>query len=175
MNIVVIPNPVLFQKAKPVTRITPRLRKLVSSMEIALRRADNPKGVGLAAPQVGKSLQLFIIRLKDNEPLSVFIDPKIVKRSETLNEKPDLLEGCLSIPGIWGPVNRHQEVTVHYKTLDGNTVESTYSGLMATTIEHEMDHLEGMLFTARVVEQSGKLYRLEKDAEGKDVFEEIKI
>ncbi len=173
MNIVAIPHPVLFQKAKPVATITPNIRRLVSAMDLAIKHAKNPKGVGLAAPQVGKQLRLFIIRLVESDPLLVFINPEIIETSTELTKDPKLLEGCLSIPTIWGPVKRHKKVKVRYQTIDGKERVETFFDLMATTVEHEMDHLNGTLFTARVLEQGGKLYRVEKGEDGKDAFKEI--
>lgn len=175
MQIVSIPNPVLFQKAKPVKAITPKVIKLIDGMKVALAKASDPKGVGLAAPQVGHSIRLFVIRLKETEPFSVFINPEITRVSETVEEEAKLLEGCLSIPNIWGPVKRHKEVIARYQTIEGQWEEKTFTGLAATTYEHEMDHLDGKLFTARVIEQKGKLYRLEHDKEGEEVFKEITI
>lgn len=175
MKIASIPNPVLFQKTKPVGAITPKLKELLEQMKIALSEANNPKGVGLAAPQVGKSLRLFIIRTSENEPFSIFINPEIIAHSQEIDQESKLLEGCLSIPNIWGPVKRYQEVTIRFQTPEGKTKEESFSQLMATTIQHEMDHLDGLLFTARVVEQKGKLYHMEKDKEGNEVFDEIKI
>lgn len=175
MKIISIPNPVLFQKTKKVGAITPKIKELLEGMKIALAQANNPKGVGLAAPQVGKSLRLFIVRTNENQPFSIFINPEIVSRSEEIDKETKLLEGCLSIPSIWGPVKRYKEVKIRYQTPEGKTQEESFSGLMATTIQHEMDHLDGLLFTARVVEQKGKLYHMEKDKEGNEVFDEIKI
>lgn len=175
MNIVSIPNEVLFKHAEPVKTVTAKIKALVADMTEALARADNPKGIGLAAPQVGVSLRIFIIKLQLDSPLHVFINPEIVSTSVEFGDKPDLLEGCLSIPEIWGPVRRHRRVRVRYLTLESKTLERSYTGLMATTIEHEMDHLDGMLFTARVIEQQGKLYRMEKDEKSETVFKEIEL
>lgn len=175
MNIVSIPNPVLFQKAEAVKTLTPKIKKFLAEMTDVLAKADNPKGIGLAAPQVGLSLRIFIIRLKENAPLHVFINPDIIESSKECEEKPDMLEGCLSIPTIWGPVKRHKTLRLRFMDLTGTVQEKTFSKMMATAIQHEMDHLDGTLFTTRVLEQQGKLFRMEKDEKGETVFKEVEL
>ena len=85
------------------------------------------------------------------------------------------LEGCLSLKDIWGDVVRSPEVTLEYFDEKGKKHTKTFNGFLATIIQHEMDHLEGILFPKRVLEQKGTLYKSEKDEKGQDIFEEIKI
>lgn len=174
-NIISVPNQVLLTKAAPVGAITPKIKKLIAGMAEALSQAENPKGIGLAAPQVGVSLQIFLVQLAPDQPLHVFINPQILSESPELVEQPKLLEGCLSIPTIWGPVKRHRWVKVRFQNSEGKVLEKVWRGLMATTIQHEMDHLSGLLFTARVLEQKSKLYRTATDDAGKQVFKEVEL
>lgn len=175
MNIVSVPNEILLKKAEAVKTITPKVRKLVAEMSATLARADDPKGIGLAAPQVGVSLRLFIIKLHANSLLQVFINPQPLSFSDELRDKDNLLEGCLSLPTIWGPVKRHQQIRLRYLDLQGSLREGNFKGLMATTIQHELDHLDGILFTAHVLEQKGRLLRAEKGAKGELVFKEVEL
>ena len=181
MNIVYTPNPVLLKKTKPVEKITEEILTLIEEMKGALRESDI--GVGLAAPQVGASLQIFLVspqladkENKDGEKISVFINPKIISKSRVKKTKTKKgkrkLEGCLSIPDVWGPVTRSTKISLRYLDEKGNPHQDEFSGFMATIIQHEMDHLNGVLFTQRVLVQGGKLYR--EIAEEKR-FEEIEI
>ncbi|MCR4263846.1 MAG: peptide deformylase [Candidatus Roizmanbacteria bacterium] len=181
MNIVYTPNPVLLAKAKPVGKISAEIVSLIDKMEMVLRYSDI--GVGLAAPQVGKSLRIFLVsphlpdkEHKEGEKITVFINPQIlskslVKRARTKKDKRKL-EGCLSIPDVWGPVARSSRISLKYLDEKGNPHQEEFRGFLATIIQHEMDHLNGILFTQRVLEQRGKLYR--EIAEEKR-FEEIEI
>lgn len=155
-------------------------------MKKTLLAAKDPQGVGLAAPQIGKSLKLFITKPIDKSPIQVFINPKIVSNIKyqvsSAKEKPihdNKLEGCLSLPNIWGEVKRSTTIKLQYQLLTTNqkliTRTRSFSGFLATIIQHEFDHLEGILFPKRVLEQKGKLYKSHKNEKGEDVFEEIEI
>lgn len=175
MRILSAPHPILFKSAKPVKKIDNKIKRLVKQMEQTLAAAKNPEGIGLAAPQVGHSLRIFIVKLEKNSPLRVFINPKIIKKSKKMSLADKTLEGCLSIPQIWGSVARHQWIKLRYQNLSGETREEKFSGLLATVIQHEMDHLEGKLFTSRALQQGQKLYRKETDKAGKPVFREVDL
>ena len=142
LEIVTYPNPLLRQKSVEIKDPTnPRIKQLIADMTATLRAH---KGLGLAAPQVGYSLCLCVLEV-DNE-LFVLINPKIKKLSgdESLME-----EGCLSFPGKYLPVKRHQKVKV--KALDSNGEKQTIraKGLLAHALQHEIDHLHGILFIDR--------------------------
>ncbi len=187
--IVRVPNDVLTVQAKTVTLFDKRLRKLVGEMKKTLVATKNPKGVGLAAPQIGQSWRIFLTRPTEKTEIRVFINPVIIKRSEEKTDgvperdpaKRDLappdnkLEGCLSIAGIWGRVRRASKIRLKFCDETGAMHEEEYSGLLATIIQHETDHTNGILYTKRVVEQKGKLYQTAKDKEGKEILEEIHI
>jgi len=148
-------------------------------MKKTLLATENPKGVGLAAPQIGESLKIFITKPFPKSEIQVFLNPEIIWKSEKLTEgvpeRENKLEGCLSVPGIWGLVRRHQSIKLKYLSPDGKIRVQKFSGFLATIIQHEMDHLEGRLFSARVLEQHGKFYKIEKNAEGKEFLQELKL
>jgi peptide deformylase len=158
-------NPALRKKAKPVPDASigsPELSRLIAEMRGLLSKEEY--GVALAAPQVGESLRLFVVspdsarrrnaRYKDAgevPPIAdcVYINPEIVKMSRT---KTDKHEGCLSIRGKWGMVPRAEKVTLRYTDEAGEKKERGASGLLAHIFQHEMDHLEGIVYTDKVTE-----------------------
>ena len=146
-----------------------------------LKKGDRgkPLGVGLSACQVGQSLRLFIAYSKKSRHYLVFINPKILWRSKRkilgVPESKSPFEGCLSIPGVWGKVWRHQKIKVCYQTLKGTQIIRKFAGFTSIVIQHEYDHLNGILFTQRILEQGGKLFRIEKDKKGKECLVEIEI
>lgn len=186
-KIVTTPNPVLTDVAKSVKTFDKNLKKIISDMEVTLAHTSDPVGVGLAAPQVGLSLQIFLARPTEKAPTMHFINPVLEQVSHEAtsqkskrSKKDDdddkkILEGCLSIPNIWGHVTRPQKVVLSYQDIDGKKYTNTYTGFMATIIQHEMDHLNGVLFTSHVLEQNEKLYRSYKTKDGEEEFEEIHI
>lgn len=183
LKIVTAPSNVLSEQAKTVVKVDKEILKLIEEMKQTLRITHDPEGVGLAAPQVGKSLQLFITRPTLKSPFSVFINPVIKSKSQELaplkrpkrSKAPSKLEGCLSLPNIWGTVLRPPYVEVEYMDEKGNCHTRKISGFLATVIQHEYDHLQGILFPKRVLEQKGKLYKSHKDEKKEDVFEEIEL
>lgn len=179
--IVKAPNSVLAQKAKEIIKVDKTVLKVVEEMKTSLLSATDPIGVGLAAPQIGKSLQLFITKPTAQSDVGVFINPKIKKiedkktNSKKKKIKAKKLEGCLSLPDIWGEVTRHPIIQIEYLDEYGRKHNKKFSGFMATIIQHEMDHLNGVLFPKRVFEQKGVLYKSEKNEKGEEIFDEIKI
>lgn len=174
LKIVSVPNEVLSNPTLPVQAIDQGIVDLIAEMKKTLISHKDPKGVGLAANQVGKNLSLFIIKPTDKSAIRVFINPKILKVVEEkvkknkdkkkLKKKPVRLEGCLSIPRIWGPVKRADKVLLEYQDLDSEKVKQDwFSGFEATIIQHEVDHLQGIVFTQRSMEQNGMLYKEEND------------
>lgn len=184
--IVTTPNPVLTAPAKPVTKIDKKIREIIGYMKKTLIETDNPKGVGLAAPQIGVPLRIFVTRPADDSPIDVFINPEILWRSPKMSEiqrpksklsirKEKKLEGCLSIPNIWGYLKRPSKVRLRYQDESGKTKTGEFKGFMATIIQHETDHVNGILFTQRVLEQKSKLYRIEEEDEGEEKLIEVEI
>ncbi len=128
---------VLKEKAEAVSHVDKKIRKLLDDMAQTMYKAD---GVGLAAPQVGVSLRVIVIDVDDE--LIELINPVIV-RSEGCELGN---EGCLSIPGVFGEVERFSEVTVTGLNRFGKNVSITGTGLLSRALQHEIDHLDGILF-----------------------------
>ncbi|WP_437878722.1 peptide deformylase [Sorangium sp. So ce513] len=140
------PDPRLRQKAQPVGDITPEIAKLIDDMAETMYAAP---GVGLAATQIGEPHRIFLVDIAaENEPsnLLVFINPEIV-RQEGQQTGP---EGCLSFPGISEDIKRAERVTVRARGRDGATFELAADGLLAVAIQHELDHLDGVLMIDRM-------------------------
>jgi peptide deformylase len=178
LNVIKTPDSVLSQKSKRVTKIDKGIINLLEKMKVALAAASDPVGVGLAAPQVGKSLRIFIAKPTLKSKVFTFINPVITKtqaKQKGGGKKTTKLEGCLSLPNIWGEVKRFHEINVEYKDETGKKHNRKFTGFMATVVQHEIDHLNGILFPKRVLDQKGTLYKSQKDEKGEDVFEEIKI
>ncbi len=180
-KIISAPDSVLSQKAPDFIfgKDKSALEKLLKEMEIALLSASDPKGVGLAAPQIGKSIAVFITKPTDKSKITEFINPVILdaEKAPEKNEKEKVkkLEGCLSLPNIWGEVLRAPEVTLSYYDKKGKNYIKKFTGFMATIVQHETDHLNGILFPKHVLEQKGTLYKSSKNEKGEDEFEELTI
>jgi peptide deformylase len=138
-------NPVLRKKSEPVRDITKKTLKLVRDMQETMIARN---GVGLAAPQIGVHERIILITL-DNKKKLPMINPKIIARSE---ETAVAEEGCLSLPGKWGKIKRAKEVTVEFMTPKGQKTVMKLSGFEARELQHETDHLDGILFTDYVQE-----------------------
>ncbi len=136
-------DPVLRRVAAPVERIDKKIKKLIGDMLETMYDVD---GVGLAAPQVGQSIRLIV--MDAGEGPIVMINPKII---EATGEEADY-EGCLSIPGVTGKVKRHQEVRVEGFNASGKKVTMKANGLLARAFQHEIDHLDGILFTDKATD-----------------------
>lgn len=155
LEIIKYPNVTLKTKCKPVTEINDRLRQLVRDMAETMYTAP---GVGLAAPQVGHCLRVAVIDVtKANDPknLLVLINPVIVAADGECTWE----EGCLSIPGCAEDVQRSKKVTVHCQDLEGKTVEIEAEDLLAVALQHEIDHLDGILFIDHLSQLKRDLYR----------------
>ena len=154
-HIVTLPEPVLRRKAKPITKFDKNLQTLIDDMIETMREAP---GVGLAAPQVDISEQLIVVEYAEGDDddeeetekkppkpkkLFVMINPEITKTSE---EKVMGVEGCLSIPGLVGEVERHVEVHVKGLNRHGKPMKIKAKGWLARIFQHEIDHLNGVLF-----------------------------
>lgn len=169
LKIVSVPNKILSSPTRRVDKIDDKIRELITEMEETLITQKDPKGVGLAANQVGINLSIFIIKSSEKTQTKVFINPKILKvlnpppKSTTRRKKPVKLEGCLSIPKIWGSVKRAKKIYLEYQDLTGEVKRDWFKGFEATIIQHEIDHLNGVVFTQRSMEQNQKLYKEENN------------
>jgi len=144
---------VLRKKAKKVSRIDTSVQKLIDGM---IETMHQSKGVGLAAPQVGVSLRVIVLQLPEEEPIAI-INPEIVKRTG----EQSVTEGCLSIPGYYGEIVRSETVTVKGKDRYGKPIRVKGTGLIAEAIEHEIDHLNGVLYIDHL-ESQDNLHAIEK-------------
>ena len=147
MQIIVAPDSRLSQISKKVDIIDD---SIISTLDQMLECMYKNKGIGLAAPQVGILRRLVVIDCSDNKeikkPLKL-INPEIIKLSKNISE---FEEGCLSLPSQYAKVTRSSEVTLKYRNIEGLICESKFSGLEATCIQHEIDHLDGKLFVDHI-------------------------
>lgn len=185
--IVLVPHPVLTKPAQTVAKFDAALVRLIKDMQETLLAAVHPKGVGLAATQVGVGMRIFLTKPNEKTKIRVFINPEIITRSDGVtdgipernNPSTSLgaskLEGCLSIPNVWGKVHRNSSLTLRYQDESGTTHQEEFSGFHATIIQHETDHINGILFTQRALEQKEKLFQVATDENDEEVLEEIKI
>ena len=144
-------DPVLRQECEDIEKFDEELTKLVADMFETMDASD---GVGLAAPQIGKAVRLFVIDStlfdKDDEDAGTrqaFINPEIVEEE---GEEWAFEEGCLSIPDIREDVNRQPKITITYRTINNKEVTETFEGMSARVIQHEYDHIEGILFVDHI-------------------------
>lgn len=155
-------DPVLRKKSRQVEKFDDRLQDLVDDLLETMREEN---GVGLAAPQVGVLRRVFVMNVhEEGDPAHdmVIINPEFLAQEEVQHE----IEGCLSLPGLYGYVDRPAQVTIRYQDRTGQAQELTANGLMARCICHESDHLEGILFSDKI---EGNLFRYNKDGKAIDV------
>ncbi|NUP90695.1 MAG: peptide deformylase [Candidatus Sumerlaeia bacterium] len=168
LPIVMYGTPSLHETSVPVAEITDEIRRLAADMIETMYAA---KGIGLAAPQIGRNIRLFVadadqVEIESRNP-RVFINPEIVE--ESVEDEP-YTEGCLSIPGVEGEVWRPSRVRVRAKDEHGNAFELEAEDLLARVIQHETDHLNGVLFIDRMEKSkrallAGKLSALRRETE----------
>jgi len=150
LNIIQYPHPTLRYKSKPIRRVNEELKQIVSDMFDAMYEA---KGIGLAANQVDLPFRLFVLNLSgkrgEGEEM-VFINPVV----SSPKGSDEFEEGCLSIVGVNAVVNRPEQIHVQAYDLQGNEIDATVNGMLAKAIQHETDHLDGVLFVDRIGESS---------------------
>lgn len=143
LPLVVIPDPILREVSKPVETVDDKVRKFADDM---LETMYDAPGVGLAAIQVAEPVRMLVIDVskdEDGRNPQVFINPEVVRSSDTPNVYE---EGCLSIPDFYAEVERPENITVNYVDLSGKKQTIEADGLLATVLQHEIDHLDGLLF-----------------------------
>ena len=147
LRLIYYPHPTLRHRSRPLRRVDAELRRMVAEMFDVMYQSD---GIGLAANQVDLPYRLFVLNLEADpavkEAEMVFINPVIKRRKGQVEES----EGCLSLPGIRAPVIRAAEVVVQAYNLSGEEVTFRASGLAARAVQHEIDHLDGILFIDRL-------------------------
>lgn len=161
-EIVTLPDPILRLKARKVPAVTDEVRSLIDDMVETMRAAP---GVGLAAPQVGESRRIIVVEYAEppeveGEParpprLFTLVNPEIVRRTA---DQVTGVEGCLSIPGFLGQVERYESITVKGLNRQGEAVRVKASGWLARIFQHEIDHLDGTLF----IDRAGEVWKGEE-------------
>lgn len=171
MQITKAPDIRLRTKTKYVKKITPELLKLAHKMIDFASSFKDPEGVGLSTNQIGRTERFFVAKIgKDFMP---FFNPEIQNFSP---KKKVFFEGCLSIPDYYGETKRPISVKASYQNEKGEKISKTLKGVGSWIFQHEVDHMNGILFMDRVMEAKGKVFKfVGKDKTGSDVFEQIKI
>ena len=166
-------HPVLRKVTGNIDKDYKNLQQFVADMFETMYVSD---GIGLASPQVGKSIRLFVVdttTLKDKDPLlkdfkKVFINPQILERT---GEKSPFNEGCLSIPGIREDVSRESKIRISYYDRDFNFYDELYDGILSRVMQHEYDHLDGILFTDHLAPLKKRLLRNKLNGISKGKFD----
>lgn len=158
LKIIKYPDPILRHTAKMVRDFDADLKKLAEDMAKAMYAHD---GIGLAGPQVAKLKRIIVLGHKDGQSFKPYINPEITFKSK---DKTTTDEGCLSLPGIYGLVSRSKKIRVKYQDLDGKEHKAKVKGMTAVIIQHEVDHLDGILF----------IDKTEKITKGQDILDSLK-
>lgn len=146
LRIIKYGNPILRMKARRVEKIDARIQKLADDMILTMKEDG---GIGLAAPQVAESVALLVVDhslIFENGQPTAYINPQI----QSVEGESLLEEGCLSIPDIRAEVKRPEKITLSYQTIDGVSHEQQFDGLLARVLQHEIDHLNSVLFVDRI-------------------------
>ena len=163
-----IDNESLRKKSKEVKAFDKNLEKLITDLTDTLEAQTDPPGLGISAPQIGVLKRVFVARIRNR--IKGFVNPKILKLS---NKEITILEGCLSVPELYGHVIRPEELDFESQNKNGRKTTAHYKGLPARIIQHEIDHLNGILFIDHVHDQNGKMFKVEKDKKGQEQFIEL--
>jgi len=164
-------DPFLRLTAKPVVALDKKVFEIIKDLKDTLAVQKDPEGVGLAAPQIGKNIRIFYLSHKGKS--EVFINPEILYKapgkviSEKENEK--IMEGCLSLPYYYGSLLRSPEVKVKYMNESGLVKIRKITGFPAQIVQHEVDHLNGILFVDKLLKQKRKLYKINADEDWEEV------
>jgi peptide deformylase len=151
-------DPVLRRRAEPIATVTPEIRRLADDM---IETMYDEVGIGLAAPQIGASVRLLVVGDEEGRGAQVLVNPVITEQGGTVTAE----EGCLSLPGFFAPVTRAQWVKVEAQDLEGKPLSLSARGLRSRVFQHEIDHLDGVLFIDRVdaVTRDRMKRRIKKD------------
>ena len=158
--------------SKKVGKIDKKIRSLIEDLRDTLIAQKDPEGVGLAAPQIGVNLKVFIIKPSKSD--KVFINPEILSKSKKKKspkkgkQYKKIMEGCLSLPHFYSAIERDYLVKLKYTQENGKEATETFEGIEAQIVEHEVDHLNGILFVDRLLEQKKPLFEY-KNGEWEEV------
>ncbi len=164
-KIVDVKNPSLREISKPIHKIDKKILDLIRDMEDTLVAQNDPEGVGLAAPQIGKNLRAFVINYEGLK--KVVINPEILTKTNTDKKQKgkkknnDSLEGCLSLPHFYGPIKRADKIKIKYLDQNGKEIVEEFVDFQANIIQHEIDHLNGIIFIDHILEQKSPLYKFD--------------
>lgn len=181
-KILTVPNPALRQKSHDVffhgQKPDKKTQSLIADLKQTLKTQSDPKGVGLSAPQIDVLKKVLVLEI--NKKILTVINPKILFVSQesltsVLPKEKKFLEGCLSVPGYWGFVDRPYRVEVLYCDQNGEKITQTFEGKESAYFLHEYDHLEGILFIDRILEQKGQIYQIQKNEKGEEELVEIEL
>ncbi len=167
-----VPHEILRKKSTPIDRLTPEVQEQIVELIDTIKNAHDPEGVGLSFPQIGLNIRGFVTYLE--KKVKIYLNPVILDMSEEMTfggtpERPTL-EGCLSIPWLYGPVSRPKKIKVQALDEHGVEFSKTLSSFPARLFMHEYDHLEGVLFTDYTLRDGLPLYLLDHE---QDKFVEI--
>lgn len=163
-KILPVTNLKLRESSKPVGKIDKKVLSIIKDLKNTLSIQKDPEGVGLAAPQIGKPLRIFV--MLDAGELKAVINPEIMNVSQEKSEKlkkGEIMEGCLSLPYYYGPLKRPKKITIKYLNEEGSELTEDFVGFTAQIVQHEIDHLNGILFIDRLLEDKKSLFKLVKD------------
>lgn len=171
MEVVKAPDQRLRIQTKPVKKINGSLIQTLNEMIKLTKTFKDPEGVGLASTQVGLEESFFVA--KNGKDFISVVNPKILSKGKRIKK---FFEGCLSVPNMWGEVKRPTTIRISYQDSKGKTVTTSLKGILAWIFQHEVDHLNGILFSDRVLKQKGRFYKFTgKDKTGTDMFEEVVV
>ena len=162
------PDNLLRQRSKEVISFDKSLAQTIADLIETLESQTDPIGLGLSAVQIGVLKRVFVARVKNR--IKHFVNPKIIKFSKA---EITFLEGCFSVPEFYGHVIRPSDIDLEAQDKHGKKIQGHYTGLPSRIIQHEIDHLDWILFTDHVHTQNGKIFKIEKDKKGKEQFVEI--
>lgn len=163
-DVLTYPNPILKQEAGEITELTDKVKEVIRDLKDTMLASGH--STGIAAPQIGELCRIVVFdasrngKCKENNGLTVMVNPEIVKHEGMLTFR----EGCMSVPDFTGNVNRAQRVVVHYLDEEMNPRIIDTSGFEAVLIQHETDHLDGILFVDRVISKRTDLFKRKKYA-----------
>ncbi|OGD94361.1 peptide deformylase [Candidatus Curtissbacteria bacterium RIFCSPHIGHO2_01_FULL_41_44] len=163
-----IPDKRLRQKSEEIIAFDKTIGQIIADLTDTLVAQTDPPGLGLSAPQIGITKRLFVAKIRNK--FKAFVNPQILKFSK---KELALLEGCFSVPELYGHVVRPAEIDITACDRIGKQFKNHYKGLPARIIQHEVDHLNGVLFVDHVHNQNGKLFKVEKNKKGKEQLVEV--
>lgn len=169
-QVLTLPNEQLRQRSDEVMNFDKAFDQIIKDLIDTLEAQSDPPGLGLSAPQIGVFKRVFVARIRNR--IKPFVNPEILKFSQ---KEVSIIEGCLSIPDLYGHVIRSAEIDVRSQDKQGKLFQQKYKGLAARIIQHEIDHLNGILFIDHVHDQNGKIFKVEKDKKGKEHLIEIAL